>query len=112
MSADRAPGEAHAGEVVGATARYTLVEASRMSGVRSETIVTLVMVGVVAPSGPAPESWVFSDLELLQLQRAWRLHRDLEVALDSMPLVLELLDEVERLRRLVPRQTLDPGPRR
>ena len=110
MSADQVPGEAQSGEVVGATTRYTLVEASRMSGVRSEIIVTLVTVGVIAPDGPAPEAWVFTDLELLQLGRAWRLHRDLGVALDSMPLVLELLDEVERLRRLVPRQTLDPRP--
>ncbi|MBA3935892.1 MAG: hypothetical protein H0X38_00365 [Planctomycetes bacterium] len=104
MSADQVPGEAQVGEVVGGTARYTLVEASRMSGVQSEVIITLVTVGVIVPSGPAPEAWVFSDLELLQLQRAWRLHRDLAVDLDSMPLVLELLDEVERLRRLVRRE--------
>ena len=110
MSAGQAPDDAQAGELVSALARHTLVEASQLSGVRSEVIVTLVTVGVLVPAGRAPESWVFSDLELLRLQRAWRLHRDLEVALDSMPLVLELLDEVERLRRLVPRQTLDPRP--
>jgi chaperone modulatory protein CbpM len=104
MSADGRPGDAHAGEVLGATTRYTLVEASHVSGVRSEVIITLVTVGVLAPSGPAPESWVFTEFELLQLKRAWRLHRDLEVALESMPLVLELLDEVERLRRVVARQ--------
>ncbi len=104
MSADQGPGEAQAGEVVVGSTRYTLVEASRLSGVQREVIVSLVSVGVIVPRGPAPESWVFSDLELLQLQRAWRLHRDLAVALDSMPLVLDLLDEVERLRRLVRRE--------
>ena len=110
MSADQRPGDAQAGEIVGSTARYTLVEASHVSGVRSEVIVTLVTVGVLAPRAQAPEAWAFSELELLQLQRAWRLHRDLAVGLDTMPLVLELLDEVERLRRLVPRASEDPRP--
>ncbi|MCB1670354.1 MAG: chaperone modulatory protein CbpM [Pseudomonadales bacterium] len=61
--------------------------------------VELVEYGIVSPVGPRPAEWTF-DLEMLSsMQRAMRLHRDLELDWSGVALVTELLDEREQLRR-------------
>jgi hypothetical protein len=42
--------------------------------------------------------WRFGNAERLRLLKAWRLHCDLELHISALPLVLELLDEVEAHR--------------
>ena len=51
--------------------------------------------------GPAPEDWHFPGPQVRRAQRAARLMRDLELDLPATALVLELLEEVERLRARV-----------
>lgn len=56
-----------------------------------------VALGLADVSGTMQE-WVFDAATRLRLERAWRLHRDLDLHPGALPLVLELLDEVEALR--------------
>lgn len=56
-----------------------------------------VELGLAEVSGARSE-WRFNSAARMRLQRAWRLHRDLELHLEALPLVLDLLEEVEALR--------------
>ena len=103
MSADQQPPGPHRAEAVSGAIRYRVQEICRICGIDRGLVVALVTSGVVAPPAATAGDWIFSEVELLRLKRAWRLHRDLGVELDTLGLVLELLDEVERLRRQVGR---------
>jgi chaperone modulatory protein CbpM len=98
MADDERPA-VHEGERVGARI-YTLREACDVCGAELALTTELVTFGVVSPSGAGPGEWVFSGLAVLRLQKAVRLHRDLGINPPGLALVLDLLDEVERLRRL------------
>jgi chaperone modulatory protein CbpM len=81
---------------------FTLHEICAHCGARVEFIVELVEYGVIAPvKGADAESWSFDAWALARLQRALRLHRDLEINLPGLAISLDLLDEVQRLRQQV-----------
>lgn len=77
---------------------YTLVELRERCRLQESFIVACVEQGVVEVRGNAPTQWRFSHQSRLQLLRAWRLHHDLDLQLTALPLVLELLDEIDSLR--------------
>ncbi len=66
-----------------------------------ELLLQMVAEGLLQPQGPAPEDWRFPGPQVRRAQRAARLMRDLELDLPAAALVLELLEEVERLRARV-----------
>ncbi len=79
----------------------TLAELCVRVGVHADLVVELVSCGVVEVRGAAPEAWAF-DLRALERSRAaLRLHRDLGLDWRNLALTLDLLEEVERLRRRV-----------
>lgn len=61
-------------------------------------VVQCVEVGVTECSGPQLQ-WQFDAASRARLLKAWRLHRDLDVHIGALPLVLDLLEEVEGLRQ-------------
>lgn len=81
----------------------TLGELARACSVHSELIVELVQEGIVEPRGAAPAQWRFPGSELPRIEQALRLHRDLEINLAGIALVLDLLEELQSLRRRVAR---------
>ncbi len=68
-------------------------------------IVELVDEGVVKPSVIRGESWRFSAGKLPRIARALRLQRDLELNVSGVAFVLDLLNEIERLRKQLERQS-------
>ena len=80
--------------------RWTLQELSVSCALQPEFIVQCVEFGLLEASGQPPE-WRFNSSGRLLLQKAWRLHRDLEVQVNALPLVLQLLDELDELRQEV-----------
>lgn len=66
---------------------------------RTEVVYEWVAEGIVQPVGERLGEWQFPARELERARRARRLQRDLELNTASLPLVLDLLGEVERLRR-------------
>jgi len=79
----------------------TLADVSGACAVEVASILALVEEGVVDPAGAEPSAWRFSGAQLRRAATALRLQRDLGVNPAGVALALELLDEIERLRRQV-----------
>lgn len=96
-------------EVLDERLSLTLRDMCRICGVHAEFLMALVDEGVIAPqsrvrTGPRrppaqPAHWHFDGIAVVRVQRAVRLQRDLGVNLPGVALALELLDELEAMRR-------------
>ena len=78
---------------------FSLDELCAACGVSAEFVVEIVAEGIVEPIGPERTQWRFSGVALARVQRVVRLQREFDVNLPGAALALELLEEVERLRR-------------
>lgn len=76
----------------------SLGEICRASRLSAERVIELAEEGVIEPVGRSPESWRFHGTSLRRIRRAQRLEDDLGVNAAGVALVLDLLDELERLR--------------
>lgn len=76
----------------------SLEELCDICQVSTSMINDLVNYGVISPQGRDPNEWVFHLDQLIRLKRAMRLQRDLELNMAGIALVLELSEELERLR--------------
>jgi chaperone modulatory protein CbpM len=74
---------------------------SRMCAVDERHIVELVHEGVLEVVDPDHPEWRFTGAALRRARLALRLERDLEINLAGIALALELLEELEQLRRQV-----------
>jgi len=90
--------DALSGEIFDERIRLNVDELSRLCSVDRTFIVELVEEGVLDIIEIAPE-WRFSGTALRRARTASRLQRDLQINLPGVALALELLDELERLRR-------------
>ena len=79
----------------------TLAQVCRCCAVPAEKILLLVGEGILAPRGSAPSHWRFAADDLGRALRALRLERDLGVNPPGAALAIELVDEMDRLRRRV-----------
>lgn len=79
--------------------RLTLTEVCTLCEAREELIVEMVHEGIVEVFVESPQQWVFSGDAVIRIQAALRLLQDLRLNLPGAALALELLDEIERLRR-------------
>ena len=66
-------------------------------GAEVEFVRLLVDEGLVQPAAVQP-AWRFSGEALARVRRIRRLQRDFEANLQSVAVMLDLIDEVERLR--------------
>ncbi|MFU8837092.1 MAG: chaperone modulator CbpM [Thiohalomonadaceae bacterium] len=87
------------GEIIDEHVRLNLDQLVQRCDVELELVIALVHEGALEPRGEAPEEWSFSGPDLIRLQRARRLQRDLEVNLAGVALALDLLDELDSLRQ-------------
>lgn len=76
----------------------TLAELSRACMLHAETIIELVDEGVLDPCGDERSGWRFPASSLHRVRAIQRLRRDLGINLAGAALVLELREELERLR--------------
>lgn len=68
----------------------------------AEHIVEMVEYEIVQPNkGRTPQTWQFSPYAVKRTRVATRLQRDLNINLEGLALALDLLDEVQQLRRRV-----------
>jgi chaperone modulatory protein CbpM len=80
---------------------YSLDELCRIARTSVERIALLVEFGILEPEGTGHEDWRFAPHALPVVRRAHRLTRDLGLDAAGVALALELLEEVETLRREV-----------
>jgi len=92
-------------EMMEPTATFTLREVCERGDCHAEFVIKLVNYGVIAPVGDSPEArqWQFNLDALARLRKAQRLQRDLKMNLPGLAMSLELLDEVQEMRREVDR---------
>ena len=63
-----------------------------------EILLEIIEHGIVQPSGPSPDQWLFDTHALVVTKRALRLQRDLLIEWAGIALALQLMDELEQLR--------------
>ena len=111
------------GVVLDERTQFTLRELCSACGVHAELVVEMVEEGLLHPHGRAPEEWSFPGSAVVRARTALRLVNDLRVNWPGAALALDLLEEVERLRRAqrsaghrlttvsIDRETRQGGPR-
>jgi chaperone modulatory protein CbpM len=77
----------------------SLAEMCRAADVCAEDLIAMVEEGVLEPSGSSPTAWRFPASNLRRLFVTVRLQRDLDLNLPGAALALDLLEEVQTLRR-------------
>lgn len=58
----------------------------------------LIEYGIVQPEGERSSDWAFNLTHLARIKTSLRLQRDLEINLSGVALILDLLDEMRKLR--------------
>lgn len=81
------------------TVEFSLDEICAACRVTADYVVEIVAEGIVEPTGRERAEWRFSGIALTRVQRVLRLQQEFDVNLPGAALALELLEEVERLRR-------------
>jgi len=77
----------------------TLADLARACGAEDAWVAELVEAGIVqATRGRRPAEWIFCGDDLRRARQARRLQRDFGVELDAAALMLDLMEEVRRLR--------------
>jgi chaperone modulatory protein CbpM len=79
----------------------TLEDISRGCGVGAESIVLLVSEGLLSPQGRRQADWMFDADDLARARCALRIQQDLGVNGPGAALAVELVEELQRLRRRV-----------
>lgn len=79
--------------------RLSLTEVCRICGTPEEMVVEMVREGVVEPVDPTRGQWMFTGESVTRIRTTLRLQADLDINLPGAALALDLLDEIERLRR-------------
>lgn len=87
------------GEIVEETTVLSIHEVSRICTVETSRIVELIDEGILAAQQSESGEWLLRGEALRRARIALRLQRDLEINLAGVALVLELLAEIEQLRR-------------
>lgn len=77
----------------------TLRELCQLCKANAEQIMAMVDEGLVAPRGSQVQDWHFDGTCVKRVQIALRLQQDLHVNLAGAALVLDLLEELQELRR-------------
>lgn len=84
---------------------FTLQEICERGDCHAEFVIKLVDYGIITPVQEVREvrQWQFDVAALSRLQKALRLQRDLKLNLPGLAVSLDLLDEVQEMRREVTR---------
>ena len=91
--------QALSGAIFEESALLTVKDLSRMCSVEERHIVEFVEEGVLSVVEVNAAEWHFTGTALRRARLALRLERDLEINLAGVALALELIEELERLRR-------------
>lgn len=81
------------------TTVVTMTELCQSCAVTSETVAEMVEYGILEPTGEEGAGWSFRADSLRRVRTVVRLQRDLDINLAGAALALDLLEEVEALRR-------------
>ncbi len=78
---------------------YSLRELCNVCEVHAQFIQDLIDEGILSPRGGKPQEWRFAAVEIKRIQITIRLQADLRINLPGTALALDLLEEIDQLRR-------------
>lgn len=87
------------GQILDEEVLLGLRDVCSLCGVHAEYVIEMVEEGIAEPLGRSPREWRFTGPMVDRLQRALRLQSQLGVNLAGAALALDLLDELDELRR-------------
>lgn len=76
----------------------TMDELCDALNIPSEFVNDLIEYEIIHPQGSSQADWTFDLIQLNRIKTALRLQRDLEVNLAGIAVVLDLLEDMEKLR--------------
>jgi chaperone modulatory protein CbpM len=85
------------------TLELTLADICRICSVQEQLVVEIVEEGIVEPLGAGQPQWRFTGVAVTRIQRVIKLQHDFDVNLPGAALALDLLEEIERLKRALGR---------
>lgn len=74
-------------------------EVCQTVAIPADLLIEIVEHGIIDPPGRGPETWQFDQHALITCRRAARLQRELELEWSGIALALQLLDDLEQVRR-------------
>ena len=86
-------------EIVDAAKTYNLEQCCLVCRLEPGVVIEMVEEGIIEPDGSSQTEWTFEYRAITRIQRAHRLQRDLDINLPGVALSVDLLDEIDELRR-------------
>jgi len=86
------------GNIIEEEESLTLRQLCEACSVHAEYIIDLVNEGIIEPSGVQNTHWCFNGVSIRRVRTARHLQRDLGINLAGIAMVLEMMDEMDRLR--------------
>lgn len=86
------------GVLIEETTTYTVTEVCRIYHIPKELLIEIIEIGLFPEQNVAAEEMILDHNNLMRLETAFRLHRDLDINLAGVALALELLDDIEQMR--------------
>jgi chaperone modulatory protein CbpM len=93
--------------VLNEDARLDLTQFAHACGTTVTYVEEMILEGVLLPRGERPDI-AFAAGEIIRVRRALRLQRDFDAPLPSVAVMLDLLEEIERLRMQLRREGVEP----
>lgn len=88
------------GQVFDEELHISLVEFCQICQINSTEVIEMVQEGILEPvSGVSYQEWHFNSVAINRLRTAKRLQQDLQINLPGIALALDLLQEINRLRK-------------
>ena len=78
---------------------YSLKELCSTCRVHTQFIQDLIDEGILSPRGTQPQEYRFTAVEIRRIQISIRLQSDLRINLPGTALALDLLEQIEELKR-------------
>ena len=94
--------------LIGEAEQLDLPRFAHACGTTIAYVEEMILEGLVVPGGQRP-GVVFGAEEITRVRRALRLQRAFDASLPSVAVMLDLLDEIERLRSQLLRAGVPPG---
>ncbi len=85
------------GQLLHEQVRWGLREFAVYCRIEHGELVEMIEMGVLEPLGAEPEQWSFAARDLQRVRTARRLARDLGINLAGIAVILDLLEERERM---------------
>lgn len=88
-------------EFIQAEQRYTIQDVCQRIQLDKQFVVQCVEYGITELEIQQDQDWLFTTMDILKLQKAYRLQRDLEINFSSIGIILNLLEDIDELHEQV-----------